>query len=333
MSVLKSCCVRNVGAVTSLDDIRNTVVGLHFGRPVLVSDIAEVKEGPRTKRGDGSYMGKPAVIMTIQKQPGADTVAVTRAVEEAIDQLRPNLPKSLVINTDVFKQANFIQASISGILSKLQLSTILVFLVLLIFLANLRLSVVTLTAIPLSFFVTFLCSVGLGLTVNTMTLGGLAIAIGELVDDSIVDVENIARRLRENWLLTKPRPALVVVYEASSEVRNSIVLATLIIAVVFVPLFNLTGLEGRLFAPLGVAYLSALFASLLVSLTVTPVLASYLIGDKRKADISHADTRVVTWLKKIDRQWLEYVMDRLKSSCDHRWFLSPCTSRAALYGA
>jgi len=306
--------VRNIGAVTSLEDIRKTVVGLHFGRPVLVGDIAEVKEGARIKRGDGSYMGKPAVVMVVQKQPGADTVTVTKAVDEAINQLRPTLPKSLVINTDVFKQANFIESAISGILGKLRYGTVLVFIVLFIFLANLRLSLITLTAIPLSFFVTFIVFRYFGLTVNTMTLGGLAIAIGEVVDDSIVDVENIYRRLRENWKLPNPRPSLVVVYEASSEVRNSIVLATIIIALVFFPLFNLTGLEGQLFAPLAVAYLSALFASLLVSLTVTPVLASFLLGRKgAKASVDrHADTRLVTFMKNVDRRLLERVLHRPK---------------------
>lgn len=300
--------VRNIGAVSSLEDIAGTVVGLHFGRPVLVRDIAEVREGARVKRGDGSYMGKPAVVMVIQKQPGADTVTVTRAVDAAMADMRATLPKDVVVNTDVFKQANFIEAAIAGILGKLKLGTVLVFLVLLIFLANLRLSVVTLTAIPLSFFVTFLVFRYFGLTVNTMTLGGLAIAIGELVDDSIVDVENIFRRLRENRKLAHPRSTLVVIYEASSEVRNSIVLATVIIALVFIPLFNLTGLEGRLFMPLGIAYLSALSASLIVSLTVTPVLSSYLLQKSQSS--AHTDTRFVTGLKNLDRRILHQVLDR-----------------------
>ena len=296
--------VRNIGAVSSIEDIRKTVVGLHFGRPVFVDEIAEVIEGARTKRGDGSYQGQPAVIMTIQKQPGADTVKVTQEVERAIAELRPTLPKGTLINTDVFKQANFIEAAISGILGKLKFGTVLVFLVLLIFLANLRTSLITLTAIPLSFFITFIVFKLFGLTVNTMTLGGLAIAIGELVDDSIVDVENIFRRLREN--ANRSKPVLRVVYEASSEVRNSIVLATLIIALVFLPLFHLTGLEGRLFTPLAVAYLSALTASLLVSLTVTPVLASLLL--RRSASQHHDDTRFVKYLKSLDRRALERVL-------------------------
>ncbi|MBX3022655.1 MAG: efflux RND transporter permease subunit [Bdellovibrionales bacterium] len=298
--------IRNIGAVTDLEDIRSTVVGLHFGRPVLVKEIAEVKEGARTKRGDGSYMGQPAVVMVVQKQPGADTVSVTDAIDRAVSELKPTLPEDLIVNTDVFKQANFIHAAISGIRSKLEFGTVLVFIVLLIFLANLRLSLITLAAIPLSFFVTFIVFRYFGLSVNTMTLGGLAIAIGELVDDSIVDAENIFRRLRENRALAKPLPVLKVVYEASSEVRNSIVLATLVIALVFVPLFNLSGLEGRLFLPLAVAYLSALASSLLVSLTVTPVLASYLLAGKKHAQ----ETRLVRWLKERDANILERILDR-----------------------
>lgn len=305
--------VRNIGAVSSLEDIKKTVVGLHFGRPVFVGEIAEVREGARTKRGDGSYLGKPAVVITIQKQPGADTVAVTKAVDQAIAGLKPSLAKGIVINTDVFKQANFIEAAISGIIGKLQAGTVLVFLVLLLFLANLRMSLITLTAIPLSFFVTFIVFRIFGLSVNTMTLGGLAIAIGELVDDSIVDVENIHRRLKENARLPRPRSVLKVVYEASSEVRNSIVLATIIIALVFLPLFNLTGLEGRLFTPLAVAYLSALSASLLVSLTVTPVLSSYLLGKRLGTPEHSADTALVLRLKAWDQKALGKILHKPKA--------------------
>lgn len=298
--------VRNIGAVRDLKDIRDTVVGLHFGRPVLVGDIAEVREGARLKRGDGSYQGKPSVVMTIQKQPGADTVAVTRAIEDAVAEIRPTLPAGVVINTDVFKQANFIETAIHGIMGKLRWGTVLVFLVLLIFLANLRLSLITLTAIPLSFFVTFIVLDLFGLSVNTMTLGGLAIAIGELVDDSIVDIENIFRRLAENRRSKSPRAPLLVIFEASSEVRHSIVMATVIIALVFLPLFNLSGLEGRLFTPLAVAYLCALAASLLVSLTVTPVLASFLLVKGAK---DHSETRLVKKLKALDRRCLEKTLD------------------------
>ncbi|MFN7824606.1 MAG: efflux RND transporter permease subunit, partial [Pseudobdellovibrionaceae bacterium] len=242
--------VRNIGVVTSVEDIKNTVVGLHFGRPVLLSDIAEIKIAPALKRGDSSYNMKPSVAMVIQKQPNSDTVAITKSIEKAIAEIKGSLPPGVGITTDVFKQSNFIEASLRGIQGKLIFGVILVFVVLFVFLANLRMSLITLTAIPLSFLITFIVFRYLGLTINTMTLGGLAIAIGELVDDSIVDVENVFRRLRENSLLEKPKNVLRVIFEASSEVRNSIVTATIIICLVFIPLLNLTGLEGRLFTPL-----------------------------------------------------------------------------------
>lgn len=299
--------VRNIGVVDGTEEIRQTLIGLHFGRPVLVADIAEVKEAPRLKRGDGSFNGKPSVVMTIQKQPGADTVTITREIQKAIDEIRPSLPKGVVVNPDVFKQSNFIESSINGIQGKLKFGTVLVFIILFIFLANLRMSIITLTAIPVSFLVTAIVFKFFGLSVNTMTLGGLAIAIGELVDDSIVDVENVFRRLKENAKLLSPQPILKVIYDASSEVRNSIVLATVIIALVFLPLFNLTGLEGRLFAPLGVAYLTALIASLVVSLTLTPVLCSYFLRGKLT---EHSDTKFVSFLKKLDRRILDWALPR-----------------------
>ncbi len=298
--------VRHIGVIETLDDIKQSLVGTHFGRPVLVGDIAEVKEAPRLKRGDGSFNGKPAVVVTIQKQPGADTVAITRQIEKAIAEITPSLPKGVVVNPNVFKQADFIEASIHGVQGKLQWGTVLVFVVLFLFLANLRMSLVTLTAIPVSFLVTAIVFYFFGLSVNTMTLGGLAIAIGELVDDSIVDVENVFRRLRENALSSHPKPKLEVIFSASSEVRNSIVLATLIIAMVFLPLFQLDGLEGRLFAPLGIAYLTALTASLIVSLTLTPVLCSYVSEKLGREE----DTALVTRLKKLDRRILEWALPR-----------------------
>jgi CzcA family heavy metal efflux pump len=297
--------IRNIGVVNEINDIKKSLIALHFGRPVLVQDIAEVKVAPRLKRGDGSFNGHPSVVLTIQKQPGADTVEITRAVEKAIADISPSLPKGVLVNPDVFKQANFIETSIKGIQGKLKLGTVLVFIVLFIFLANLRMSLITLTAIPVSFLATAIVFKIFGLSVNTMTLGGLAIAIGELVDDSIVDVENVFRRLKENAKLALPRSNLKVIYEASSEIRNSIVLATFIIVLVFLPLFNLDGLEGRLFAPLGVAYLTALLASLIVSLTLTPVLCSYFLKTSQK---EHSDTKFVSWLKGLDRQILNWAL-------------------------
>ena len=299
--------VRNIGVVETIDDIKKTFIGLHFGKPILVGEIAEVIEAPKLKRGEGSYNGKPAVVMTIQKQPGSDTVSITKFISKAIEEIRPSLPKGVIVNPDVFKQSNFIEASINGIMDKLKFGTILVFVVLFVFLANLRMSVITITAIPVSFLVTAIVFGFFGLSVNTMTLGGLAIAIGELVDDSIVDVENVFRRLRANAQSANHRPVLTVIYEASIEVRNSIVLATVIIALVFLPLFSLDGLEGRLFAPFGVAYLSALLSSLLVSLTLTPVLCSYFSGASSNR---HGDTKLVSQLKVIDKKVLEWALPR-----------------------
>ncbi len=302
--------VRNIGAVSSIEDIKNTVVGLHFGTPILLSDIAEVKIAPALKRGDSSYNGRPSVVMVIQKQPGTDTVKITNAIEKAIEDIKASLPPGVGISTDVFKQSNFIEASIRGIKGKLVLGIFLVFVVLFVFLANIRMSLITLTAIPLSFLITFIVFKIFGLSINTMTLGGLAIAIGELVDDSIVDVENIFRRLRENALLATPKRALRVIFEASSEVRNSIVTATFIICLVFIPLLNLTGLEGRLFTPLAISYLTALLASLVVSLSVTPVLCYFLLGKSQLKE--HGETRFVKWLKEKDTRLLNWFLDKPK---------------------
>lgn len=302
--------VRNIGIVTSVEDIENTVVGLHFGKPVILSDIAEIKIAPANKRGDSSYNAIPSVAMVIQKQPGTDTVQITKAIDKAINDLKSSLPEGVQVTTDVFKQSNFIEASISGIKGKLILGTILVFSVLFLFLANLRMSLITLTAIPLSFLMTFIVFKIFGLTINTMTLGGLAIAIGELVDDSIVDVENIFRRLRENSSSANPKKILRVIFEASSEIRNSIVTATFIICLVFIPLLNLTGLEGRLFTPLAISYLTALVASLIVSLSVTPVLCYFLLGRTELKE--HGETRFVKWLKEKDTEFLNKCLEEPK---------------------
>lgn len=301
--------IRNMGAAASLAEIENTVVGLHFGKPIFIKDIAETKIGAQVKRGDASYMKQPAVIMVIQKQPGANTVAITDKVEEAVAALKLTLPQDVAINPNIFKQSSFIEASIEGVTSKLKLGTVLVFVVLIIFLMNLKMSLITLTAIPLSFLTSFIVFEWLGLSINTMTLGGLAIAIGELVDDSIVDVENIYRRLKENARSSTPQAFLKVVYQASSEVRNSIVLATLIIALVFLPLFQLSGLEGKLFTPLAIAYLTALAASLVVSLTLTPVLCSFLLKStaEDKNTSRHTDPPLIRWLKNKDK----FVLDKI----------------------
>jgi len=300
----KEYLIRNIGTIKSESDILNSAVGLHLGNPVYVKDIAEVKLGPQIKRGDGSVNGNPAVILSVQKQPGANTVELTEKIDLALKELEKNLPAGASFHKDLFKQSHFIEASIHNVKEALRDGTILVFLVLFIFLMNVRTTAITLTAIPLSFLVTAIIFHFFGLSVNTMTLGGLAVAIGELVDDAIVDVENVFRRLRENRLKTHPLPTLQVVYNASSEVRNSIVFATIIVVLVFLPLFYMSGIEGKLFIPLGLAYIISLIASLFVSLTITPVLCSILLNNDKL--IEHEDGKLVKWLKAKDKKLLEF---------------------------
>ncbi|MDQ3489488.1 MAG: efflux RND transporter permease subunit, partial [Acidobacteriota bacterium] len=299
--------VRNLGRFYSIDELKSTVVAYRNNTSIRVGDVAAVEFGARIKRGDAGTMGTPAVIMSVQKQPGASTLELTETVDQAVRELQVSLPGDIEINTNLFRQSNFIEASISNVVEALRDGAILVAIVLFLFLLNFRTTFITLTAIPLSFVVTFLVLWALGISINTMTLGGLAVAIGELVDDAIVDVENIFRRLRENRHLENPRPSLRVIYEASLEVRTSIVYATVIVALVFIPLFALTGVEGRLLAPLGLAYITALIASLVVSLTVTPVLASYLLP-KMKAMRDEKDSFVVRFLKKWDEKLLHQTL-------------------------
>lgn len=299
--------VRNLARAYTVEDLKKTAVAYRNGAPVLLGEVAQVKEGPRVKRGDAGTNGAPAVIMSVQKQPGASTIELTERVDSAIREIQATLPPDIEVNPRLFRQANFIQASINNLIEALRDGAILVTIVLFLFLLNLRTTAITLTAIPLSFIVTFLVFRAFGVSINTMTLGGLAVAIGELVDDSIVDVENIFRRLRENRASPNPKPALRVIYEASLEIRSSIVYATFIVALVFVPLFALTGIEGRLLAPLGLAYITSLIASLVVSLTVTPVLASYLLP-QMKVMRHGRESFLVRFLKRWDERLLRHTL-------------------------
>lgn len=296
--------IRNLGRLQSVRDIEQIVVGYRNNTPVTVREVAEVRFGARYKRGDGSVNGKPAVILSIEKQPGASTLALTKEIEAALVGLEPSLPAHVEFNTKLFKQADFIKSSLSNVEEALRDGAILVVIVLFAFLLNVRTTAISLIAIPMSLLVTALVFRAFGISINTLTLGGLAIAIGELVDDAIVDVENVFRRLRENRELPVPRPALQVVYEASSEVRNSIVYATIIVVLVFLPLFALTGIEGRIFAPLGIAYITSIVASLFVSITVTPVLAYYLLPNMKMG--AEKDSALVRWLKAKDTKLLAF---------------------------
>lgn len=285
--------VRALGRVQSIEDLRKVPVTVRNGRPVTLAEVARVVEGPQIKRGDGSayvresddaFSGGPAVILTISKQPGADTLKIHQAVMDAVAEMRGALGADIRIEP-VYAQRAFIDRALHNVTEALRDGCILVVIILFAFLMNFRTTFISLTAIPLSLAVTMLVFHWFGLSINTMTLGGLAVAIGELVDDAIVDVENIFRRLKENRSLAEPKPAIQVVYEASVEVRSSIVYSTVIVCLAFLPLFALTGMEGRLFAPLGVAYVVSIAASLAVSLTVTPVLSYLLLG--RSKSIGH----------------------------------------------
>ena len=300
--------IRNLGRLRNPEQLLNTVVATHDGVPVLLKEVGSVGIGTLVKRGDGSVDGTPAVIMSIQKQPGASTIELTKRIEAALVELRPSLPKDVRMRP-LFKQASFIEAAIHNVEDALRDGAILVLIILFLFLLNFRTTAITLTAIPLSFVTAAVVFHIFNISINTMTLGGLAIAIGELVDDAIVNVENVFRRLRENRHAAQPRPAIEVVYRASSEVRNSIVYATIMVVLVFMPLFALSGIEGRLFAPLGVAYIVSIMASFVVSLTVSPALCLYLLP-KMKVLAAEKDSFVVRHLKHWDRKLLNFTLPR-----------------------
>ncbi|MBI1903701.1 MAG: efflux RND transporter permease subunit [Planctomycetia bacterium] len=298
--------IRIVGRVTSPDDVKDTVIRLGETVPITIGQVADVEFAGPVKRGDGSVNGQPAVILSVQKQPGADTIQLTEEMLKTLGDIQKQQP-GVKIETNIFKQADFIEVAIDNVLEAIRDGAVWVVVVLFLFLWNFRTSAITLTAIPLSILITALVFRGLGVSINTMTLGGLAVAIGELVDDSIVDIENIFRRLRENRHKPKPENPLKVIYLASAEIRNSIVYATVIVVLVVLPLFALPGLEGRLFAPLGLSYLVTLLASLLVSLTVTPVLSAYLLPKARFLE-REKDPFLLRWLKWVDTRLLHFVL-------------------------
>jgi len=282
--------VRTLGRVQSVDDLTNLVVDYRDGKSVTLKELGRVIEGPQVKRGDsaayieieeGEFIGGPAVVLTVNKQPDADTRRVTTDIRNALKDIQSSLPDDVVIAPSLYSQKAFIDRAIENVVEALRDGGLLVVIILFLFLLNFRTTFITLTAIPLSIVITAMVFTAFGFNINTMTLGGLAVAIGELVDDAIVDVENIFRRLRENQLRTRPLNPLLVTFRASVEIRNSIVFGTMIVVLVFLPLFALSGMEGRLFAPLGVAYIVSILSSLLVSLTLTPVLSSFLLVGNR----------------------------------------------------
>jgi CzcA family heavy metal efflux pump len=296
--------IRNVGRTQNIEDLANVVVASVDGQPVLLRQVAEVGFAPRLKRGDAGYQGQSAVIVSVEKQPDIDTVKLTREVEAALGEISATLPAGVKADQVLFRQANFIETSIGNVQKVLLEAIVVVAIILFVFLLNTRTTLISLTAIPVSILVTAIVFHLLGLSINTMTLGGLAIAIGELVDDAVVDVENIFRRLRENREKGNPRSVFDVVVSASQEVRSGIVYATMIIVLVFVPLFALSGIEGRLFAPLGQAYIISILASLVVSITLTPVMAYYMLPGLKRLD-EHEGV-VVRVLKRANRRLLDW---------------------------
>ena len=289
--------IQGVGRVQRPEDIGETVVALRKGQPVLVRHLGEVGIGAGVVRGTGSHNAKPAVILAIQKQPDTNTLELTKRLDQTFASLQAGLPKGMKIESRIFRQADFIERAIQNLLAALRDGTLLVIVIVFAFLMSLRATLVTLIALPLSVLTALLVMQALGATLNTMTLGGLAIALGALVDDAIIVVENIVRRMKQNAAMAESarRPTATVVFEATREIQGSIVFATLVIMLVFIPVFFLSGVEGQLLAPLGFAYVTALGASLLVAVTVTPVLAALFLPTD-KSIRGHTEPRLITWM-------------------------------------
>ncbi len=303
-----------IGRIKNIADINDTIVVRHGTQPVLIKDIARVEIGAAPKRGTASYNAKSAVVLGIQKQPGANTLELTVRIDRVLQEIQAGLPSGMRIKRKLFRQADFISVSITNLLHALRDGAILVVLIVFVFLVSGRATAITLVAVPLSLVVAVLLLNALGATINTMTLGGMAIALGALVDDAIIVVENVVRRLRENRRLDDAdrRPLLEVVYRATLEIQGSIVFATLIIMLVFLPVFFLSGVESRLMQPLGLAYVIALAASLLVAVTVTPVLCSLFLLPGRRSR-AHDEPAYTAWLKRRYAMILDKTLGRWKS--------------------
>ncbi len=306
--------IRNLGRTSRLDDLKNLALTARNGQPILLRQLADVTFAPAIKRGDAGFEGKPAVILGVQKQPAADTIHLTRSIESALETMQRSLPAGMDNPKVTFRQASFIEASITTLQGKLIGASIFVALILFFFLGTLRPTLIALTAIPVSIFITALVFRYFGLSINTMTLGGLAIAIGGLVDDAVVGVENVLRRLKVDRAQHPERRLhpLELVGAATMEVRSAILYATVIIVLVFLPLFALPGMEGRLFVPLGIAFIVSTLASLVVSVTVTPVMSFYLLP--RMKSLDHGDTRLLAWLKHRYQTSLQAVLNRPRAA-------------------
>jgi Cu(I)/Ag(I) efflux system membrane protein CusA/SilA len=306
--------IRGIGRVYSIDDIGASVVTVRNKVPILVRDLADIKIDAATKIGDGSVNAKPAVVISIQKQPGSNTLELTDKIESTLDEIQKTLPEGMKINSHIFRQSDFIHVAIDNVLIALRDGAFLVIVILVLFLGNMRTTFISLTAMPLSLIFAIFVMKFFDITINTMTLGGMAIAIGAIVDDAIIDVENVFRRLKENSKkpLLEQQPVTEVVFNASREIRSSIVNATLIIIVVFLPLFFLSGVEGRLLRPLGIAYVASISASLIVALTITPALCSYLLSKSSLFD-KDEESAVVRYLKRLYSNTLDIVLVHPKS--------------------
>jgi CzcA family heavy metal efflux pump len=314
--------MRQAARVSSVRDIASTMVTMKDGLPITIGEVADVMLGGAPKRGTAADGGKPAVVISVQKAPGTNTLELTKRIDTALTQIEKSAPKGIFINKEVFRQSHFIQRSVDNVFKVLVEATVIVGVILILFLLNVRTTIITLTALPLSLAAALLTLDGLGLTLNVMTLGGLAVAIGELVDDAIIDVENVHRRLEENALLpaAEQKGFVQVIYDASNEIRSSVVYATVLICIVFLPLMFLDGLEGRFFKPLAATYIVSIMASLVVALTVTPAMCKLLLKPKaskassnvaatHKHGHSQSDSFLVRWLKRRYEPWLRWSLN------------------------
>lgn len=310
----KSYIIRGIARTSDVYEMGNTLIKYSSNSPVRLKDVAEIKIGAAPKIGEGSYRGKNAVILTITKQPNVNTIDLTERIEQNLSEIRKTLPPDVLIHTDIFNQSDFIKRSVNNVARALMEGGFFVVIILFLFLMNYRTTFISLMAIPISMLVAIIIIKMLGFTINTMSLGGMAIAIGSLVDDAIIDVENVYKRLRENVMLKKKDrvPTLKVVYDASVEIRASILNATLIIMVAFIPLFFLDGMEGRMLKPLGITYIISLFASLIVAVTVTPVLSSLLLTNKKRLKKFQKGSWVEQKLKGVYHKALKRVIKHPK---------------------